>query len=634
MIPDEQLLFRLDLRDKVGDRDIGPDAFEACASESREDAAVRRFVAPAEGIEVEITWRNAGKVSEGRISVTNSGPAEVRRVRFPCVDTPPVSTDQHLLVASSFGDDIPNPHAALERFCRCRRRPPPRGLVFVDSTEDEAIWRHPGAMAMQFMILYNGIESLYLACHGTDDSTIEFRAKRLPEMCLRLSVTHLPLLKKGSWQSPPCSLGELGPGWHEAADCYAERVQGMYAKPELPEWMKDFHGWIQTWGRHEGQPANVRFTDLVGEFERARKYGLDVLHYPGWSGKGFDTMYPDYAVDPEVGKAEELGAAMDAISEKGGRAILYTNGRLVDPDSSFAKKGGATKVCLQEDGTPYSENWGTSVNFNVACQACPEYAEHFTAELERIMTECRPHGLQVDQAGASHPFLCFDESHPHETPARNFLEGYDRLLKAVRDTARAHDPDFIVWVEGMNERFAQYYDVGQSHGEGPGSWGWQLGRHRPELYRFVHPDHLVVGYCTTFDALCHSFIQGDPLFLQMERLDSDAEYRELAAKFVQLRKDFPQYFLRGVFRADAGLTALDNARVFWIRSGDDPSRYLLTVNQPGATLQTECRARVVFDSPVEIAAVPYPDQFETEFRAELLDLSWRGPVALAEIRVP
>jgi len=618
-------LFRLILHENGEDRELGPEAFEARLAEGR-------GAAPAEGIEVEIAWCDAGKVSEGTISVTNSGAAEVRRVQFPCVDTPPISTDQHLLVASSFGDDIRNPHAALERFCRCRRRPPPKGLTFVASTEDEAIWRYPGAMAMQFMVLYSGTDSLYVACHGTDDSTVEFRAKRLPETCLRLSVTHLPFLREGSWQSPPVSLGELGPGWHEAADCYAERVQSMYAKPELPEWMNNFHGWVQTWGRREGEPANVRFTDLVKEFERAREYGLDVLHYPGWSGKGFDTLYPDYPIDPGVGTAEELGAAMDTIREKGGRAILYANGRLVDPDSSFAKKGGAAKVCLQEDGTPYSENWGTSVNFNVACQACPEYAEHFTAEFEGIMKECRPHGLQIDQVGASHPFLCFDDNHSHPTPATNFLEGYDRLLKSVRDTARRHDPDFFVWVEGMNERFAQYYDVGLSHGEGPGSWGWQLGRHKPELYRFVHPDHLIVGYCTTFDALCHSFIQGDPLFLQMERLDSDEEYRELSRQLLQLRRDMPQYFLRGVFRADTGLAAFDNARIFRIRSGDDPSRCLLTVNQPGATLQTDCGARVVFDFPVETVTNSYPTAIETRVTGELLDLSWRGPVALLEIR--
>ena len=291
---------------------------------------------------------------------------------------------------------------------------------------------------MQYGALYNGARSLYFASYSTGDETLSLDARALNDHTLALSISHYPFLSEGAWRSPLCGFALLPGDWHGATDLYAGHMKRHFVPPDPPAWLKrDFHGWAQIFMRREGEGPAYRYSDPPEVYERVRRTGLNTLHIAGWCGDGFDTLYPDFDVDPQLGSAEDLRAALDGVRALGGHAVLYTNGRLVDPDSSFYLEGGDRTLCLDESGAAYEEGYGTSVVFNVACPSCEDYTDYYAQRLRAVITNFGAHAVQIDQISCTAGFFCFDASHPHPTPATNFLGGTEARLKNLREMYRS-----------------------------------------------------------------------------------------------------------------------------------------------------------------------------------------------------
>ena len=49
-----------------------------------------------------------------------------------------------------------------------------------------------------------------------------------------------------------------------------------------------------------------------------------------WNRTGFDSYYPEYYPDMELGTALDFRRGIDALNERGGFATLYVNARISD----------------------------------------------------------------------------------------------------------------------------------------------------------------------------------------------------------------------------------------------------------------------------------------------------------------
>ena len=523
-------------------------------------------VAGAGPIMVKVRWEADGRQILGCMEIVNGGGTRIDRVQFPCLPFPEVESIDRLLVASAWGDEFPWPVKTIRQYCAAgglERIYPGLQLEAIRHGDDEVAYFYPAVLSMQFLTLYNQGRSVYLACYGEDGNTLSLNAQAVGDG-LRLSVNHHPFLEHGSWRSPPCGLAVLPGDWHAAADVYAGRMRDVFRPPEHPRWMREeFHGWVQVMMHLENQEPLHRYRDLPSIFREAReKTGIGILHVCGWNGRGHDTRYPDYDPDHRLGTPDDLREAIRQIHALGGRVILYTNGRLVDPDSVFAREGGGDRVCVDEHGQPHVERYFNSVAFRVACPACPEYGDYLAGQIGKLCGEYGADAVQVDQVSCNQALFCHDRRHPHLTPASNFLEPTDEMLRKIRRRHQGVDPDSFTWIEGCSERFGRYYDVSQGHGEGGA--GWEILGPVPELFSYVYPDFLVTGSCNSIDQLCHTFAQGKPFDLGVDRL-ADPDYLALIRRLLAVRASYPDYFLRGIFRDDVGLDVAGAARAYrWI----------------------------------------------------------------------
>lgn len=568
----------------------------------------------------------AGKEKIARLEVEAVEGCSLVRVQFPYITYTGIEPFDQLLVGAPWGDCVANPVYAIKEFCALRKGlPEDEGkLEFIRAGVDEVTYQYPGILAMQYAVLYNASTSRYLACYSTGTDSRAFSAAASGPDRLTLSFDHYPFLTNAKWGSPPCSTASLAGGWHAAADLYAENVKPVYQSPDVPGWLRsDFHGWVEIMMLDERMEPFCRFRDLPFIFHKIKAAGMTVLHVAGWNNPYFDARYPDFDINPSLGTADELREAIVAIRAEGGRVILYINGRLVDPASRFYAEGGAHSVCRNPQGEPYLERYGNDVVFNVACPSSELYANQIKNVIARLIIDYGAHGVQIDQVSCTQGFFCYRQDHGHPTPATNFLPGLENLLRQVRAIHQSLDPEFFSWIEGCSERFGQFYDVEQGHGE-EGS-NWNIGALLPEMFRFTFPRRIVTGLSNSLQKLCHTFVQGKPFDFNIQNLDN-LEFCALLGDFLALRCRYPEYFLHGIFRDCAGINIAGGARAFRLER-EDGNGTLINLWQPGAGSGSDCQAWVSNPRPGWKKYALYPSNLGIEEDGSHFVLSWRGPVA-------
>lgn len=600
---DDSPLFRITVEDTTGkQREMLPVDFAERSESRRTEGRVLKFSADRLNVTVTLSAREAEVTGSVRV---DSGGVLVREVRFPNITWTEVEAFDSLLMSTAWGDNIQRPTKVIR-----------------ETKGGQISYVYPSELAMQYMALHNPGRSVYVSNYSLLDESFSLAAKSLGDRSLELSVVHHPFVRSGAWVSPECGFAVLTGGWHAAADLYSCHMRGKFAPPNLPDWMREsFHGWAQVGMSFVGGVVKHRFTDLPEVYRRISETGINTMHVFGWSGRGHDTDYPDYRPNPALGAEEDLRRAMDQIRSMGGHAILYTNGRLIDPDSQFCREnGGQGILCLREDGTPYSENYGTGVDFGVACPVCEEFHAHLASEVERIARQYHAHAIQIDQISCNPGYLCFNRSHPHPTPPTNFLPGVSALLRRVRHTHKAIDRDFFVWCEGCHERFGQFYDVNQGHGE---EFTWQIGESTPEQFSYNYPDRIVTGISDTVQKLCYTYAQGKPFDFHVKALD-DPEFARMLTELVAVRKSQPEHFERGVFKDCVGVEASAGARAFLIAGTDGTA--MVNVWIPGLAIGGQASASIRLRGGGGIRKPIYPRNAKIRSNGEWWDLNWTGPV--------
>lgn len=553
-----------------------------------------------------VTLKHLEQEVLGSIGIELGGGFIVRTLRFPYIVWSPVLPEDDLLMSTAWGDNIERPVKTIRERCG-----------------GELTYFYPSMLGMQYMALYSPARCVYVSSYSTSDETFTLGAKAINDNTIALSVNHHPFIDKGTWQSPEVGFSILKGDWHAAADLYRSHTQDTFKTPDIPQWMRDeFHGWVQVGMKFENRAPNYYFKDLPEVFKLIQETGLNTMHIFGWSGHAFDTEYPEFRINPELGTEEELKSAMDSIKEMGGHAILYTNGRLVDPATDYYKNtGGEDGVCINEGGKPYIERYGTSAEFRIACPVFKPYQQQMVSEVKKIISEMGAHAIQIDQISCNWGFFCFNKQHSHPTPSTNFLPGVDAILSGVRKAHKEVDPDFFVWCEGCNERFGQYYDVNQGHGE---EFTWQIGESLPQQFKYNYPDYIVTGISDGIHKLCHTYAQGKPFDFHLHNLDN-GEYAGLLKSLVAVRKMESEYFLYGVFKDNVGLDVTNGAKGFVIERKDGNGA-LVNTWIPGAGLNTESSVSIRLAGCKQSYRAAYPSDVAIEQDGSWLNLKWRGPV--------
>jgi hypothetical protein len=289
--------------------------------------------------------------------------------------------------------------------------------------------------SMPFVAFYRDSKGLYIGMHDMRAHHKRFAVKAR-EDSVGVTCVHWPseAATAGGRYAPEfeVAVGAFDGDYWNAAQIYRAfnrqtpwgRAKGglRLENQSVPSWLKDIDLWLMP----GPEPLNnVEACRKAGEF-----FGVPIgLHWYNWHEIPFDTLYPDYF--PAKPNFRE---GVKALQEVGFRVMPYINGRLCDPNSkTWTQEGGEKAAARQEDGKPYTEEYGSKVPLNVMCPYTAFWQDKITGIVDRLVNKYGVDGVYIDQIGAAHAVRCFNKDHGHSPGGGTFwFEGYRKMLDQIR----------------------------------------------------------------------------------------------------------------------------------------------------------------------------------------------------------
>lgn len=437
-------------------------------------------------------------------------------------------------------------------------------------------------------------EGLYLASHDPSflvtvlHADTEGPAAGSMNFELRTWVTVGP---GQSWTSGEYVAAVTGSDWHAAASRYR-----AWFDTHVP---LSFHGGAlrETVGIYlpfmkvaDGR-VRYRYEDLPGLYEQAAAAGLDQLMPYGWMAGGFDTTYPEFFPDVELGGPMAMARAHDEIHARGGRVVTYLNARIFNRRIACFDRVGAPWAAKAHDGSPWTERYGAE-SFAVMCPGASGWAALVADLAESVVRHYGTDVVYFDQVAAM-AAPCHDPDHGHaHTGLRN--QQYAALLADAAAACRAVHPDVAFSIEQASDLFAPHVLF-------QGTLGVWLAGTRfafPELYKFTFPEviglsfvfftqHLPDSLFSPFPLLsrdeaarwlCRDILTG-AAFGTLDQNYADQPWWDEAVSLLALRRAATPWIGHGVFRDDVDVVrAPDGMTVKTFTRGDE---VLVGVHNPG-----------------------------------------------------
>ena len=445
----------------------------------------------------------------------------------------------------------------------------------MDNVHRDLFLAYPGPAAMQWFELANRDEGLYLASYDRSlQSTCLNAQQDARSATLGVGFIKYPLVQKGEiFESAPFIISPHAGDWHTGARKYRAWADGWWTPPDIPDWMKDFSGWLRIILRHQYGEVLRDYASLPALYEASTAYGIDTVYILGWIPSGFARMWPEYVPDPAMGGESGLKEAIAQIHARGGRLMMFLSGYLVDRQTNFFKQIGhrlAIKTFWDgEVGLPETYtgegSWRRimmgSLPLLGICPATPEWQDLMASTGQRL-AEYGADGVLYD-LGAPPPTLCYGESHPHAKPSLS-AAGRAPMYRLARAAIKRANPDAAIAIELGADAFSQYADL--VHPAYVGSFPHP--RSFPELYRYTFPEQIFTNReCAEdeTDYLTHAnftFIYGLRFDMTIFRcrgvLDDIPHYAAYLKGLNRLRKEYGYLLMRGKFVDDDGIR-LDHA---------------------------------------------------------------------------
>ncbi|MGV8093141.1 MAG: DUF6259 domain-containing protein [Mangrovibacterium sp.] len=203
-----------------------------------------------------------------------------------------------------------------------------------------------------------------------------------------------------------------------------------------------------------------------------------------WHQIEYDVDYPEF-FPPK----KEFVPMMKEVQRRGVHVVPYINGRLWDPFSeSYRKLDGKSCSCRKEDGSFYTEIYGSMIANTVTCPSSDTWKQVITELVEKIQTDLGSDGVYIDQIGAAPGVPCWAKNHSHAPGGGAFWHtSYRKLLEDVRAKLR---PGNILITEENAECFMDMFDLmlmmNTPQGTGEAGPPFPIGLFRPDDGELLH----------------------------------------------------------------------------------------------------------------------------------------------------
>jgi hypothetical protein len=460
---------------------------------------------------------------------------------------------------------------------------------------------YPGRLSMQWFDWYRNDEGLYVGSHDPSHQTTCLHIERDVKLnILRMGVIRYPMIGQGeSWQSAPIIYAPHVGDWHAGARIYRQWIeQNGWSKPDQPEWIQLFKGWLRVILKQHHCEINWDYSQIPALYDEAAAAGMDTIFLLGWERGGFARLWPDYLVDDRMGGEAGLRAAIDAVHAKGGKVLLFLSYALIDHDSEYYRNGPgkkATTKSLWGSDIPFAETYcgeGTwrklgnpPMPMVLSCAGSPEWQEKMI-ESAAYCLDLGADGVLYDIGGMT-PYFCFADGHTHAKPSHSCADKAERY-RGLHDYVRSRGRDKAILMEHNVDVFAQHMDISQGASTKPNP------QQMLALYRYTFPELIMTNRECGMDEIDYranagySFIYGLRFDMSIFRccgtLSDIPNYATYLASLNQLRDRYQDFLLKGTFIDEEGF-ALDNRQLVGKAYRADDGRIAVALWNPTGSCQ-------------------------------------------------
>lgn len=435
--------------------------------------------------------------------------------------------------------------------------------------------RYPEYLAAAWCDYSNSMHGLALTSRHKDFSIVDFnvykfidKKKRPVERCLDIyTVCPTRILPGESKKLPEMQIVLHEGDWHKIADDHRKWLEGWIKKPDRPERFANSIGWHFFFMKHQEGHVSYTYQDLPRLADACRKAGCDYILLFGWQECGHDNDYLyGYYANEDWGGKEALRLALEEVRDKGVEVIPFFNGTLANIEARQHKEIGINWESRTLTGYPYyAGDWAHHV-FDAPSpnrsmlhhQICPctGFIPFWEETVERII-DYGFGNIHLDQI-AEKMFVCYNELHSHEDPARAYVDGYTYLLQKTRQNLRQKYPEGVMLAEGINDFTGQWCDA---------SWAWGHMANFPEPVLYTLPwlissceidalDYDLVNICFVYKLHLDLKIGGGD-----ERVDEYPDFAEFIRKRAELKTRIAEFYVDADFRDMEGIRILDNQQI-------------------------------------------------------------------------
>jgi len=314
-----------------------------------------------------------------------------------------------------------------------------------------------GLASMTFMYLYDEVSGLYFGSHDLSfpvtGVVAEVGAK---QNFMGLSyVKYHDLVKQETYENGEYVISVNTKDWHYAKELYRDYLAPHLQFHNYPEYLGDQWGLNQCYNfKRQGNIIQNTFKNIPTMYEQGKKYGLNHMFIASWNRGGFDTDYPEYYPDMDLGSAMDFVRGIDYIKQNGGIPTLYINARIFELGSDYSPTIGEQMAMKDVKGNNYIETYGTK-SFTVSCPSDKEWANRLLDTAEFLIKGYGTTGIYLDQLASAEPFPCYQKEHSHKHIGE-FNKGYLDILEKLHQKIKIYGEDKFILTENIGDIYGSY----------------------------------------------------------------------------------------------------------------------------------------------------------------------------------
>ncbi|HHV13480.1 MAG TPA: hypothetical protein GXX75_24710 [Clostridiales bacterium] len=432
-----------------------------------------------------------------------------------------------------------------------------------------------GLASMSWMYYYDDKNGLYIGSHDERfpvTGVIAEAGNDKPYMGLNFRKHHR-ISYGQTYKTGDYVIAITEKDWHYGAQIYRSYIEPYLDFDHTPEFLKNECSLNQCYNFKRRGTIENYFRDIPDMYEAGKAWGIRHMFIASWNRTGFDSFYPEYYPDMELGSAMEFRRGLEYVKKHDGFSTLYINARIFDKKSDFHKTLGEKMAIRQYDGSMIGETYGPE-HFTVNCPSDSLWRDYLIDTAEFAVKAYGADGIYLDQLASAEPFPCYNSEHSHDNIG-DFNNGYVYVLKELFHRLKEYNPDAYLMTENCGDIYGSYV------------WGnltWN-GEHYDEffnVFKYTFPEFVQVNMVNPrgwvqdmeekrnwfYKDMQRAILLGSVLWMGITtHLKEETEFVEFSKKALNFREKIQPYI--------NGATFLDNKYISEITDGCDATSWRL-----------------------------------------------------------